>query len=129
MKQTFPNDCLAASLGGGWRSQGGAQQGTRARGEQYLDGVSRSHTLAPKQLFGIAHTNNFSATCPFFRSKPRVLLSFEDDDENEDEDDGGRCGFDWCYQCGALPNAIRRYSRLQICATTQSAIGKRRSAI
>jgi hypothetical protein len=84
MKQTFPNDCLAASLGGGWRSQGGAQQGTRARGEQYLDGVSRSHTLAAKQLFGIAHTNNFSATCPFFRSKPRVLeREFEDEDEDD----------------------------------------------
>src|SRR5215471_11509583 len=70
MKHTFPNNCLAAHLGGGSRGQGGAQQGTRARGEQYLDGVSRSHTLAAEQLFGITNTNNPSAPSPFFRSKP-----------------------------------------------------------
>jgi hypothetical protein len=83
MKHNFPNNCLAAHLGGGSRGQGGAQQGTRARGEQYLDGASRSHTLAAGQLFGITNTNNPSAPIPFFRSKP----SFEDEDENEDEDE------------------------------------------
>jgi hypothetical protein len=82
MKHNFPNNCLAAHLGGGSRGQGGAQQGTRARGEQYLDGASRSHTLAAGQLFGITNTNNPSAPIPFFRSKPTKT---EDEDENEDD--------------------------------------------
>jgi hypothetical protein len=86
MKHNFPNNCLAAHLGGGSRGQGGAQQGTRARGEQYLDGASRSHTLAAGQLFGITNTNNPSAPIPFFRSKP-TLQKIEDEDENEDEDE------------------------------------------
>jgi hypothetical protein len=85
MKHTFSNNCLAALLGGGSRGQGGAQQGTRARGEQYLDGASRSHTLAAGQLFEITNTNNPSALSPFFRSKPTAKI--EDEDENEDEDD------------------------------------------
>jgi hypothetical protein len=50
-KQLFTNNSLAAHPGGGSGSQGGAQQGTRARGEQYLDGPARSHTLAALELF------------------------------------------------------------------------------
>jgi hypothetical protein len=77
------NKILAAHLGGGLGRQGGAQQGTGARGEQYLDGPTRSHTIAAWILFGPSHrpaqihkNNNDEKTslndCPFFRSKRKV---------------------------------------------------------
>src|SRR5579864_3712069 len=50
-KQHFKNKSLAAHLGGAANGQGGAQQGTRARGEQYLEGSPRSHTLSAPDLF------------------------------------------------------------------------------
>src|SRR5262249_18365878 len=50
IKQFSQSNFLAAHFGGGWGSQGGAQQGTGARGEQYLDGPIRSHTLAAPKL-------------------------------------------------------------------------------
>jgi hypothetical protein len=49
-KHFFTSNSLAAHLGGGRDGQGGAQQGTGARGEQYLDGPDRSHTLAAAEL-------------------------------------------------------------------------------
>jgi hypothetical protein len=70
MKHNFPNNCSAAHFGGGSRGQGGAQQGTGARGEQYVDGVSRSHTLAAGQLFGTANTNNPLCSVRFFEASP-----------------------------------------------------------
>jgi len=78
------NKILAAHHGGGRDCQGGAQQGTGARGEQYLDSPARSHTIAPKVLFGVLfHTHpkqnkfhqnkkNTLTECPFFRSKRSV---------------------------------------------------------
>ena len=79
------NKNLAEHHDGGPGSQGGAQQGTGARGEQYLDGLARSHKIARKGLFGIstmrrARTNPYQSQkssltdCPFFRSK-RILLA------------------------------------------------------
>jgi hypothetical protein len=53
-KQTAQNKNVAAHHGGGPDRQGGAQQGTGARGEQYLDGPARSHTIARRILFGIS---------------------------------------------------------------------------
>src|SRR5215469_12845067 len=50
-KQFSKNKSLAAHFGGASNGQGGAQQGTRARGEQYLDGSTRSHTLSAPDLF------------------------------------------------------------------------------
>jgi hypothetical protein len=50
-KQHLKNKSLAAHPGGATNGQGGAQQGTRARGEQYLEGSSRSHTLSAPDLF------------------------------------------------------------------------------
>src|SRR5206468_1849919 len=77
-EQNSKNKILAAHLGGGLGSQGGAQQGTGARGEQYLDGLARSHTIAAWILFGTSHAPKYihagrnektSLTdCPFFRS-------------------------------------------------------------
>src|SRR5437667_6200311 len=49
-KPIAANNSLAAHLGEGRGSQGGAQQGTGARGEQYLDGFARSHTIAASEL-------------------------------------------------------------------------------
>src|SRR2546428_9496166 len=80
-KQIAANNSLAAHLGGGRGSQGGAQQGTGARGEQYLDGLARSHTIAALKLFAPAAVlntqirpletiKNTLSECPFFRSKP-----------------------------------------------------------
>ena len=46
------NKILAEHHDGGPDGQGGAQQGTGARGEQYLDGLARSHKIARKVLFG-----------------------------------------------------------------------------
>jgi hypothetical protein len=78
-KQTTKNKNLAAHHGGGPDSQGGAQQGTGARGEQYLDGRARSHTIVRRVLFGtskpyapkyiINQLQNALTDCPFFRSK------------------------------------------------------------
>ena len=74
---TTPSQILGAPLGGGRGSQGGAQQGTGARGEQDLDGPDRSHTLAPCG-FGLGpqhpatknhNTKTSLGNCPFFRSK------------------------------------------------------------
>jgi hypothetical protein len=75
--QTTKNKILAAHHGGGWGSQGGAQQGTGARGEQYLDGTNRSHTIAhsgfvlgPQHRAPKLKTNKNSLSIrPFFRSK------------------------------------------------------------
>jgi len=52
-EQNTENKILAAHRGEGLGSQGGAQQGTGARGEQYLDSPARSHTLAAGILFGL----------------------------------------------------------------------------
>jgi hypothetical protein len=78
-KQTTKNKNLAAHHGGGPDSQGGAQQGTGARGEQYLDGRARSHTIVRRVLFGtskpyapkyiVNQLQNTLTDCPFFRSK------------------------------------------------------------
>src|SRR5437588_7147259 len=57
-KHISTNNSLAAHLGGGRGSQGGAQQGTRARGEQYLDGLARSHTIAALELFVLTNIPN-----------------------------------------------------------------------
>ena len=54
IKHSSQSNFLAAHLGGDSGSQGGAQQGTGARGEQYLDGPSRSHTLAAPKLLCVA---------------------------------------------------------------------------
>src|SRR6059036_2583668 len=80
-KHMAANNSLAAHLGGGRGSQGGAQQGTGARGEQYLDGLARSHTIAALELFApdtFPHTKSehsktkiILSECPFFRSKPK----------------------------------------------------------
>jgi len=77
--QNTKNKILAAHLGGGPGSQGGAQQGTGARGEQYLDGPARSHTIAAWSLFGTSRAPQQIQTgrnqktsltdCPLFRSK------------------------------------------------------------
>src|SRR5438445_13349882 len=75
------SNSLAAHLGGGRGSEGGAQQGTGARGEQYLDGLARSHTIAALKLFAPAAVlntqirpletiKNTLSECPFFRSTP-----------------------------------------------------------
>lgn len=45
------NKSTAAHPGGAPESQGGAQQGTGARGEQYLDALARSRTIAAQDLF------------------------------------------------------------------------------
>ena len=77
------NKNLAARHGGGADRQGGAQQGTGARGEQYLDGLTRSHTIprrffvwdlsnrAPKQI-NASNQNPLFTDCPFFRSKRKL---------------------------------------------------------
>src|SRR6516162_2222839 len=71
MNQTFPNQSLAAPQAGGLCSQGGAQQGTRARGEQYLDGTDRSLILAAQDCLASQTTPKIpSDICPLFRSKP-----------------------------------------------------------
>ena len=82
-EQNTENKILAAHRGEGLGSQGGAQQGTGARGEQYLDGPARSHTIAAGVLFGysvsssqqipaISNKKSSLADCPFFRSKPTL---------------------------------------------------------
>jgi putative transposase len=50
-EQNFKNKSLAAHQGGAAGGQGGAQQGTGARGEQYLDGTARSRTITALDLF------------------------------------------------------------------------------
>src|SRR5215510_11004751 len=83
-KHFFKNNSLAAHLGGGASSQGGGEQGTGARGSHYLDGSTRSHTIAAKGIvfevrsgpkhwpFLIPSLNKNSLTdCPYFRSKRR----------------------------------------------------------
>jgi hypothetical protein len=88
-KQITSNNSLAAHLGGGPGSQGGAQQGTGARGEQYLDGQDRSHTLRRPELFefdpktpisNLEQTKNYLTCCPFFRSKPSWIDGYERDE-------------------------------------------------
>ncbi len=79
------NKTLAEHHDGGLDSQGGAQQGTGARGEQYLDGPGRSHKIARKVLFGtstvgapkhvLSHKKISLSHCPFFRSKRTAQLS------------------------------------------------------
>lgn len=79
MQTEFQNKTLSASDGGGPGGQGGAQQGTGARGEQYLDGRDRSHTLARRILFEPSSALKLSLTInqipisrtTFFRSKRR----------------------------------------------------------
>ena len=77
-KQIPTNNSLAEHFGEGPSSQGGAQQGTGARGEQYLDGLDRSHTVARKILFepssALKHPHTIVNKIhlndsPFFRSK------------------------------------------------------------
>ena len=83
-KQNPKNKILKALHGGGPSSQGGAQQGTGARGEQYLDGLDRSHTLARKILFepssALKHPHTIVNKIhlndsPFFRSKRKPCRS------------------------------------------------------
>jgi putative transposase len=50
-EQNPKNKSIAAHPGGASDSQGGAQQGTGARGEQYLDGLTRSRTISAPDLF------------------------------------------------------------------------------
>jgi len=83
-RQNAKNKNLAARHGGGSDRQGGAQQGTRARGEQYLDGLTRSHTI-PRRIFvwdlsnralkqiHVSKPKSSLTDCPFFRSKRKVL--------------------------------------------------------
>src|SRR3954469_10089079 len=79
-KQMTRNKILAEHHDGGPDGQGGAQQGTGARGEQYLDGPARSHKIARKVLFRTStrgapkqihtsHKKSSLTACPFFRSK------------------------------------------------------------
>jgi len=84
-KQNPKNKILKALHGGGPSSQGGAQQGTGARGEQYLDGLDRSHTLARKILFepssALKHPHTIVNKIhlndsPFFRSKRSLGETF-----------------------------------------------------
>src|SRR3954453_6471740 len=81
-KQMTKNKNLAEHHDGGPDGQGGAQQGTGARGEQYLDGLARSHKIARQVLFGtstigaskqihISYKKSSLSDCPFFRSKRR----------------------------------------------------------
>ena len=78
------NKTLAEHHDGGPEGQGGAQQGTGARGEQYLDALARSHKIARKVLFGTStgsapeqiHTSRKKSSltdCPFFRSKRTIV--------------------------------------------------------
>jgi hypothetical protein len=84
-KQMTKNKILAEHHDGGPDGQGGAQQGTGARGEQYLDGLARSHKIARKVLFGTStrgaskqiHTSHKKSSltdCPFFRSKRKLIV-------------------------------------------------------
>jgi transposase InsO family protein len=50
-EQNPKNKSIAAHPGGAPDSQGGAQQGTGARGEQYLDGLARSRIMPAQDLF------------------------------------------------------------------------------
>jgi len=83
------NKTLAEHHDGGPEGQGGAQQGTGARGEQYLDALARSHKIARKVLFGTStgsapeqiHTSRKKSSltdCPFFRSKRKVPAKLTD---------------------------------------------------
>src|SRR4051812_19733500 len=85
-KQMTRNKILAEHHDGGPDGQGGAQQGTGARGEQYLDGPARSHKIARKVLFRTStrgapkqihtgHKKSSLTDCPFFRSKRRAVLA------------------------------------------------------
>ena len=44
------NNSLAEHFGRRMARQGGAQQGTGARGEQYLDGLAFCHTISAKGI-------------------------------------------------------------------------------
>jgi len=80
MRTEFRNKTLSAFHGGGPGRQGGAQQGTGARGEQDFDGGDRSHTLARRILFepssALKHPSTINQIplnrTPLFRSK-RIL--------------------------------------------------------
>ena len=50
-EQNAKNKFIAAHPGGASDNQGEAQQGTGARGEQYLDGLTRSRKIAAQDLF------------------------------------------------------------------------------
>jgi|SRR5437867_503640 len=69
-KHTSKNKILAAHHGGGPGGQGGAQQGTGARGEQYLDGPDLRHTLARRILFA-----SFPHACKQTHNNKTLLLS------------------------------------------------------
>jgi hypothetical protein len=80
-KHISTNNSLAAHLGGGRGSQGGAQQGTGARGEQYLDGLAQSHIIAALELFVPDYPNhsncneqNHLACVRFFEASPLFPL-------------------------------------------------------
>ncbi len=64
LKHFCTKQFLAAHLGGGPGSQGGAQQGTGGRGEQYLDGPARSHTLVAPNCFVVV-ASTFLGSIPF----------------------------------------------------------------
>jgi hypothetical protein len=77
-QQNSKNKILATHHGEGPGGQGGAQQGTGARGEQYLDGLARSHKIQSRILFGTSRApkqtqlttkKNSLSRCPVFRSK------------------------------------------------------------
>src|SRR4051794_27601712 len=87
-KQMTRNKILAEHHDGGPDGQGEAQQGTGARGEQYLDGPARSHKIARKVLFRTStrgapkqiHTSHKKSSltdCPFFRSKRSFFVRLD----------------------------------------------------
>jgi hypothetical protein len=87
-KTSSKNKILAARHGFGPGCQGGAQQGTRARGEQYLDSPARSQIMGLPILFGTSRATkqnqstqkkNSLSRCPVFRSK-RILRDDKFDD-------------------------------------------------
>ena len=89
MNQSFPNKSLAGHQGEGLCCQGGAQQGTGARGEQYLDSTALRPTLAARICLESRPLTILSNTRPFFRSKPKKTdYDYEDDDEDDGEPHG-----------------------------------------
>jgi transposase InsO family protein len=60
-EQNPKNKSIAEQPGGAAGGQGGAQQGTGARGEQYLDGTARSRTIAAKDLFSSKQQISFQS--------------------------------------------------------------------
>jgi hypothetical protein len=60
-KQMTANNSLAAHPGGGPSRQGGAQQGTGARGEQYLYGSALRHTILAARIVWLPQPKHLQA--------------------------------------------------------------------